>query len=452
MKTAGQAVGRGMGLRKIGRDVSLTIGRQVLIIVVGLGSTVLIARLLGPTGNGEYALAMLLPTMLATFLNLGVAPANVYFVGRGEVTARTALRATIRLWVLLSAIGCIGAVAIIRFGHNAWFHGVPTPLLWLALVAFPVTMLRSLIASLLQALEDFHRYNKVMLAAPLATFVLSILAVWILRLGVIGALVAAVIGSASGLSAAYAGLKPRLESEDADVSAYCRRCLSYGWKAHLSNVLSFLNYRADVLLLNFFLNPAAAGIYMIAVKIAEQLWLFSGAVSTVILPRLSAMHREEEKRRFLTPLIARWLLALSACGALVLVAFGKPFIRVLFGTAYSSAAPALLWLLPGIVLGGSARVLANDIAARGRPDLNLAVALFVVVVNIVGNVFLIPRYGIVGASMATTLSYGLNSIVKLMIYSRLSETKWFASVVPGKDDWTMLRGAAHALVGGWRAA
>jgi len=430
----------------------MTAGRQVLIIAVGLGLTIVIARLLGPTGNGLYALAMLLPTMLATFLNFGIAPANVYFVGRREVSLRTAFRATMFLWVTLSAFGCVLAAIIIEFAHDAWFHGVPTPLLWLAVVSFPVTMLLSLIAGLLQAIEDFSAYNRVMLAAPLATFVLSLIAVWVLRLGVVGALVAAVIGSASGLSAAYAVLKPRVDIEPRTPGSYGRRCLSYGWKAQLSNVLSFFNYRADVLLLNYFLNPAAAGIYMIAVKIAEQLWLIPGAVNTVILPRLSAMHREEEKRRFLTPFIARWLLVLSACGAVVLVAVGKPLIGILFGRAYAAAAPALLWLLPGVVLGGSAKVLANDIAARGRPDVNLIVAALVVAVNISGNIVLIPKYGIVGASMATTLSYGLHSIITLAIYSRMSGNGWIASLLLTRNDWILLRGAAHALIGTWRAA
>ncbi|WP_269851929.1 oligosaccharide flippase family protein [Methanosarcina horonobensis] len=51
---------------------------------------------------------------------------------------------------------------------------------------------------------------------------------------------------------------------------YTKECLGYGWKAHLSNILAFVNYRADLFLVNFFLTPAATGIYLIAVQIAEK--------------------------------------------------------------------------------------------------------------------------------------------------------------------------------------
>lgn len=415
--------------------------------MVGLGSTILIARLLGPAGNGQFVLAMLLPTMLATFLNLGIAPANVYFVGRGDVTVRTAFHATIVLWIILASCGCLAAIGVIELGSTTWFRGLPISLLWIAAAGFPLTLLSGLVVSLLQALEAFRQYNKVMLAAPLVTFVISVITVWVLRLGVTGALIAAVVGSSAGLLSAFIALKPHLLAAQQAIRTYALRCLSYGWKAHLSNILTFFNYRADVLLLNYFLTPAAAGIYMIAVKIAEQLWLLSGAVSIVLLPRLSVLHREEEKRRFLTPFIARWLLIVSICGALILVLIGGPLIRALFGSDYALAAPALTWLLPGIVVSGSARVLANDIAARGRPDINLVVAILVVITNIVGNVLLIPKHGIVGASMATTLSYGLDSVIKLVIYSRMSGNRWFASLLMVPEDWAIARAALRSLIG-----
>jgi O-antigen/teichoic acid export membrane protein len=43
---------------------------------------------------------------------------------------------------------------------------------------------------------------------------------------------------------------------------YAKQCIDYGWKAHLSNILAFVNYRADIFLVNFFLTPALSGCFL----------------------------------------------------------------------------------------------------------------------------------------------------------------------------------------------
>ena len=85
-----------------------------------------------------------------------------------------------------------------------------------------------------------------------------------------------------------------------DVLGYLRPALGYGVKAHLGNLVAFLNYRMDIFLVNLFVGPGGAGLYSIAVRLVEQLWMISRAVSTVLLPRLSAMMGDDTGRRRLT--------------------------------------------------------------------------------------------------------------------------------------------------------
>jgi len=81
--------------------------------------------------------------------------------------------------------------------------------------------------------------------------------------------------------------------------------------------------------------------------------------------------------------------------------------------------------LPGIVLGALSRILSNDIAGRGRPEINMYIALITVAVNIIANIVLIPRMGINGAALATTLSYSFNTVLKIIAYSMVSGLKWY---------------------------
>lgn len=431
---------RGLGLRSLGESILQTVFRYLVALAVGLGLSILLARILGPDGNGKYAVAILLPSLLSNFLNLGIGPANVYYVGRGSVSVRTALSSNLKLWLVLAGVGVVAAVLAIEFRADAWFPGVPEILLWLVVPAFPLALARMFCQSLLQGRQDFGRYNLALLVTPTSTLVLAAAAIWAMDFGVVGAIAAFTLGHALGLAYSYSATT-RISGGDGGMSPgiYEKRALSYGWRAHLANVLGFLNYRADLFLVNLLIAPAAAGVYVITIQIAERLWILSRSVSTVLLPRLSELHDEEDVRRQLTPLAARWVGILSTVAALVLAPLAPPLVDLLFGSEYAGAAEALQLLLVGVVAGAVARVLTNDIAARGRPELNMMTAGAVLVVNVVANVLLIPEFGINGAAGATAIAYLLHATLTVAIYSHLSGNRWWRPLLVGREDWTAIK-------------
>jgi O-antigen/teichoic acid export membrane protein len=67
---------KGLGLRGLSRSIGATLGRQVFAAMLNLLTVVLIARVYGPEGNGAFAMALLLPSMLASFLNRMCSPAK----------------------------------------------------------------------------------------------------------------------------------------------------------------------------------------------------------------------------------------------------------------------------------------------------------------------------------------------------------------------------------------
>lgn len=430
-----------IGFRSLGSDIALNILRHIGKLVLGLGLFVLLARVLGPEGNGEYSVAILVPTLLSTFLNLGIPPANVYYVGREDVSVRTAMWTSLILWAGLSVAGLLVGILIVVFRAEQWFPSVPPLLLWITLFSFPAVLLEKLFLGLLQSVQDFERYNVAMLVAPTVTLAAAVVLVWGMNSGTLGAIFAFGGGYLVGATVAGFNVRPHLEEEQEDEEwrSYVRTCIGYGWKAHLSNVLAFVNYRADLYLVNYFVSPAAAGIYVIAIRVAERMWILSKAVSTVILPRLAEMHGDEEKRKYLTPLISRWVLIVSigACVGLGLIA--DPAIPWVFGQEYAEAVDVLYWFLPGIIIGSVARILANDIAARGHPELNLYTSFATVSANVVANVILIPEMGVTGGAIATTFAYSLNGGLKVWLYTYLSGNRWWASFLVSSEDWRLLQ-------------
>lgn len=424
-----------LGLKKFFNNVIQTLGRQLGAGLIQLATLAIIARVFGPSGNGAYTLALLLPVMLATLLNLGIAPANIYFLGANKVDPKYAWIVTskISLWIIIAG-WLIGALIII-YKASAFFPEVPVAMLWLALAFFPLTFTTTNISSFFQGLQDFKKFNTVLLLQPILNLViigflivfnfdniLYILSSYFFSLVVTQIIAYKLL---SKLLSEHSGPKP---------DHYARKLINYGYKAHLSNILAFVNYRADMLLLGFYIGPAAVGIYTVAVNITEKLWLLSNAISTVLLPKLSQLSNDEDKRKLLTPLIARWVFWLTLIASLILAAIGSYVIQLVFGSDFKEAYSVMLVLIPGIVVGACSKVLANDIAARGRPELNLATSWVVVIFNIVGNIVLIPRFGIQGAAAATSFAYVVNFIMRLAMHNHFTKVKFYKNFVIQLDD------------------
>ena len=399
------------------RNIGMTLGRQLLAAFAQFMLVVLIARELGPEGNGFYAMAILIPTMLANFLNFGVGPATVYYVSRGEFNVHQAMAGNLRLALIVATAGVACALPVLVIWGAELFPAIPQGLLYLGLASFPLTLLLAYLNTILQGLEDFKAFNLTVLLPPYVNLVGVVIALYVLTLGVEGAMVAYITGQLVGLMVVFSLLsRSKVTREKVDQSTslavYARRTLSYGWKAHLSNILAFVNYRADIFLVNFFLTPTATGIYVIAVQIAEKLWMLSQAASTVLLPRLSAMHQNPKARMDLTNkgfLVVSSITTLASIGAAIALYW---LISPVFGEEYVEALPAFLWLLPGIIAGAGSRIYSNCIAAAGKPEWNMYSSIGVVTINVIGNILLVPKYGIVGAAWATSVAYCLNAVVK----------------------------------------
>ena len=150
---------------------------------------------------------------------------------------------------------------------------------------------------------------------------------------------------------------------------------------------------------------------------AELLLIIPEAVTTPLMKRLLQQDAGMDK---LTPLALRLTatVMLGACLSMALV--GEWLIVTLFGAAYQPAYPALLALLPGLFGLCYASILRLDLLGKNRPG---AVSLMMGVgaaANLILNVVLIPRFGIAGAALASSIAYLGVTVAMLVLYCRLS--------------------------------
>jgi O-antigen/teichoic acid export membrane protein len=397
-----------------------------------LGTAVLTARALGPSGRGEFNLATSLLTLAVALGSLGVGAAAAYHAARAMSAAPVAYgTSTLAGWLLGLTILAVGA-CIILLG-NVTFRGVPEEDLVLALLALPFLLAVANIQSVYQGFRRFREFNGITLgqaALPLLFIGIAIALRGDVRAAILATVVAAVLLFVAVIAWTQRSTPIRWRLDLPYVSAL----FSYGIRVHPANILAYLGYRIDVFLVDGFKGAAAVGLYGVGVVIAEGLWMPSQAVSTALFPTIAA-EQSESTRRSITPRVVRNTLWVTALLGGILFVVANPVVELLYSSRFSASGPVLRILVPGIVLFAAARVLGNDIAARGRPLVSSSIAALVVFCNIGLNVLLIPDHGIEGAAWASTGSYSLAFLVSAAVYRRIANVQLRELVLPSHEDF-----------------
>lgn len=429
-------------LRQFANDSSYNFIRQALSIVLGMAVSVLLARGLGTSARGVYALAILFPNLLMTFSNLGVGPATVYFVGRESFDDETVVQNNLILSISISFVGISTGLLIAWFGGANLFPTVDLHLLFIALLLIPATLANGFLLGYLQGKQNFRLFNLIGIVPQGTMLILLLVFVWWQQRGVQGALAANIASVWVTLLLALILLRDLMPASLVRLlhlnKTYVRDVLTYGLKSHVSNMIAFLNYRSDMLLLGLFLPAGAVGIYAIAVGLVERLWILSSSLSTTIFPRIASMGDQEEERRLLTTLVTRHVLWVSVLLGGFLAVVANWLVILLYTAEYAESVFALQMLIPGVVLLSGSKVLANDIAGRGKPLLNSIHSFIAFVINVSANLILIPVWGVTGAAASTTISYSLLATMKLFAYCQIAEVEWQDVLFLKQDDFLRL--------------
>jgi O-antigen/teichoic acid export membrane protein len=415
-------------LAKLSSGVLFT---NVLAAVALLGATVLTARAFGPGGRGEFTLATQFVTLIVALGSLGLGAAAAYHTARAKWPITIAFGNSTLLGLLLGVVIALGCDCVILETH-ATFKGLPRGDLALALLVLPFALAVGNVQGIYQGFRNFRAFNAITVAQAGLPLLLIALAI-ALGGGVRSAIVATVAAGALLFVGVLIYARRSTRFAWRVHTPYVRALASYGVRAHPANVLAFLGYRLDVFLVDGYKGAAAVGLYGVGVVIAEGLWMPSQAVSTALFPTIAA-EPTESARRSLTVVVARNTLWLTAIVGGILVITASWVVDLLYSSRFSGSAGAVRALAPGIVLFSAARVLGNDIAARGRPLVNSVIAAASVVCNVGLNVLLIPRYGIDGAAWASTGSYSMVFLATAGVYRRVTDVPLRALVVPSRKD------------------
>ena len=317
---------------------SITIVRQILSLIIGLFAITIIARMLGPEKQGQYTLAILLPTILYTFFNSGLSISTVYFIGQNKYSDSEVFHSNFFISILLSLISISVGLIIVYFLSDYFFANISFKLLLYVLMIIPLIFIQKILQSFLHSKENFSKLNLVVILNQLGLLFFSLLFIWLLNLSVLGAVLSFACTQLLMAIVSYFIIKKEYNlAFSLNFSAsYLKESLVFGLKGHASNILTFLSYRVDVFLIAYFIDDVSVGIYSIAVLLVERVWLIPQAVSSVLFARISNLKTDLEKTNF-TAFASRNTLFLTSISGIVLAIFSPWLIGILFGAEFNQS-------------------------------------------------------------------------------------------------------------------
>lgn len=424
--------------RSFTTDILSVFSSNVSALAANLLLVILLTNTLGPEGYGLYTAVLVIPFLVVSFFQMGIRPSTIFLMGSGKHEPDTVVSAVMSALLITASAGIffslIGYLFMFKSGFTILLTGM-------ALLTIPMRLAAIYAGGVFLAKENIRKANLINWLTALLTLVFAAMLVWLFRLGVNGAILSLMSGNL--LVAAYA---VNLLRKEYKITISLRNPLIYrmiklGVVFALSFLMIQLNYRVDILLLQWMADAKEVGLYSLGVSIAELLWQIPLAVSVVVMTR-SANTTDITLMSTNTARLLR-LSLLAGVALSFIVYFISPVIIPLVWPAYTASIGVVQTILPGIVILIVFRILSGQLSGMGKPNVALKALAPSLVMNVVLNYFLIPLYGGIGAAIATNISYFTGTLIYVILYCRITGITMVTLFSFSAADFKFIRGFIH---------
>ena len=365
---------------------------------------VVVARSLGPSGKGVVATLSYFIALLGPLSTLGLGDASIIQLGQRRVVLRNAVSAMLGFLPLFSIVGAMALLGIsfLQFGSD--WESVRAAAI-VAAVAVPILASARLLAAVADSQRQIVFTSKVHVLISAVTALTTLLLVFVIRLEILGATLALLLGPSAGLMALVllmrrlgVRLRPRWQPR------YLVPALRLGVPIQISHLLAALSTRIDLVILFLLMGKAAAGHYSVAVTLGQLVTFAPYALSVASFPPLASL--DDRQARSLTIRLSRVTAAAALVSGLFLLLAIPIVTPRLYGSGFTpSVIPALI-LLVGGALSSEQWILSRIAAARGNTGLLLRSYTTSLITMVAFDFLLIPVYGMSGAAWASVIGSG----------------------------------------------
>jgi O-antigen/teichoic acid export membrane protein len=388
--------------RLVGGTTFTGLGR-LSSVVFSLVSVLLVTRALPAEDYGAYVILRVVVLFLGQVSSIGLETALPVFIGKAQ-DADTRRRTFST--VLYSRLLTIVVFSLIAIPFRTQIMALLGSSAERELVVFiPILFLLETLLGLMQsALQSFLRFNRIGISdfiAGMTNLLLIVVFVLWLRLGFLGLIYARCLALGIALVFTWFSLPIQKRFEfDFDI---LRSLVKFGAPLQVNSILSFIFGRIDTVLVGLLLGAEGVAFYEIARKIPDSLSQIFEAYRMVYYPYMSRFFAEKQWDRLgkLLNNSNRLISFVSLSGALVTMLFGQELVSMLFTSEYAPSVAPLIVLMIGLCFFMIGYILGTSLVAIGDTTKPPLINIFHMAATVIGNLLLIPRFGITGAAIAS---------------------------------------------------
>jgi len=420
----------------------VTFARQSLgslaSLTFGVLASILLARLLGAEGRGEYTLAVKVAGLVLAVAQWGVPEVLLQLLGERRYPRGTLIGASLALG--LAGVVGVGLALVLAFPFLSTnlLRDVDPLLLGLTLVGSSASLVGLVARRFIQLDGHVPLYNALDVGRTALFLGLVVLAAAKLPGQALGATLAWLVAECALALAAGGYLRRRgVESwrPAASVAVVLARA---GAPIQVGLLAMFIGSEGGAYVLNARLDLAAVGVYTVALSVARLVLQVSLALRTVLQARLVGPATGAAD---VTARVTRhgllWMLLLAAA-----IGLGAPLVPTIFGRGFAASPAVLVLMLPGMVAYGVWQLLAGHLLRVGRRATLAGIAWVFAVASMILQALGAQAFGLSGAAAGLSVAYLLAAGIAVAEFQRATGYR-LRTLLPGAADLHFYAGLAR---------
>lgn len=196
---------------------------------------------------------------------------------------------------------------------------------------------------------------------------------------------------------------------------------TFSFLIYLTNLLAFFTYKADIWFLGYYKGNSSVGIYSLSVLFAQIVWLIPNAISSIHLAEIASNSKAHQIKITLSSIkISIYTAFFIGISIYILSYF---FIESIFGEKFAEVPNIILILYIGIIPFSSMPIISSYLAGNNNYKYNFIISFILCLITLILDFLLIPIYGIIGAALASSISYLAGAFLLTMYFLKITNLK-----------------------------
>jgi len=435
----------------LSRNLINSVLTQIPVFILGIVSGVFSTRILGEEAKGVFSLFQANYLLFLLVFSFGIQTGIVYFISSKKYTEQVVAGISLAIFLVSTSILLLLLFATYYLGVSSFYlpeNYDTIPYLISLFVLFFLSFFNNLITAFFQARSKFNVINRVAIlnsvinAAlfPVLYFYLQqkeITVVAKFNYVLVVTLMLLLLNSTiwGYLYMKQIKVSPKISKA---ILGKIKEFIFYSLLIYIGMFVNFFNYRLDLWIVNNYLDEKQLSHYSLAANIVQIILYLSVTIASVILPKLS--NSDDDKRLVIFAQISRF--SFSFFFLLVVVAFSTSYliIPLMYGEEFIPTIIPFQILSIGILFSCITQLFSMLLVASNKNIFNIIACSAGLVFTVIFDIYLIPKFQINGAAIATLISYFAIFVITYIFVITKTSIKTNNLLIPTKQDVSYLYG------------